>query len=593
MTGPGSVTMWRAFILALCSLGVGLAALTGYASLTRGDMGWHTAAIAPYRDRVYAVAPGSAAAKAGVRSGDDVDLTALSPSDRWRIGAGMWAGRPAPGYALDVTIVRDGRPMSLRLVAQPVHLTANAPTVAYFFAGLGGTVWLALFAALVGFRGADDHRARLAAGAFAAWVLVAVTEPWNLFYAWPFALDIASSLLGQELAGCIALILLILFAASFVQTRRHETVHIGGLVIAVVVVDTVLDALGNLAPFTPAFDASSGLFGTITVVSDTIASILAFGFFALTIVRAQGDERSRLVWAIGPVMLYALTGMSLFAYLPLSTRGFYITLDNIGWLSMPVALTYAVLGRRVLDIGFALNRAAVFAATSVLIAGIFAALQWLASTFLASIVHVRSLASQAVIVLIVYFIVRLSRRTTDAVITRVFFASRDRRLRALRATLRELDEVADADAIAPFLVTTLGAAAHVRAGVFLPEADGSFAPASGFPDGTAALERNDPRLIRLRAERESAVSTTAGALGDVAFPMLVRGRLRGVLFCSDDQGAELAPDEIHVLALIANRAATNRDDLLAEAMRVENERLLRENLDVRLENERLRLSGAF
>lgn len=588
--------MWRAFILALCALALGLTALTGYASLTRGDMGWHTTTITPYRDRVVAVDPGSAAAEAGVRRGDVVDLTTLSPSDRWRIGSGAWVGHPAPGYAVDVTIIRDGRPFVAHLVARPVHLTANAPTVAYFFAGLGGSVWLALFAALVGLRAADDRRARLAAGAFAALVIAAATEPWNLFYAWPFALDIASSLLGQQLAGCISFILLILFAVSFVQTRREETIRVAWFVIAVAIVDSILDGLGNLAPFTPALDASSGHLAVATVASDTITSILALGFFLLTIVRAQGDERSRLVWAIGPVMLYTLTTTSLFAFLPLSARGFFSTVDNIGWLLMPVALTYAVLGRRVLDIGFALNRAAVFAATSVLIAGVFAALQWTASTLLASVVHVRSLTSQAVIVLIVYYIVRLSRRSTDAVVTRVFFASRDRRLRALRATLRELDEVADAEAIAPFLVGTLGAAAHVRAGVLLPEADGSFAPASGFPHGTAALQRNDPRLIRLRAEREPIISTSArelGELGDVAFPMLVRGRLRGVLFCSDDRGAELAPDEIHVLALIASRAATNRDDLLAETMRIENERLLRENLDVRLENERLRLSRAF
>ena len=38
---------------------------------------------------------------------------------------------------------------------------------------------------------------------------------------------------------------------------------------------------------------------------------------------------------------------------------------------MPVGLTYSVLSRRLLDVGFALNRAVVYSAVSVVVVGLF------------------------------------------------------------------------------------------------------------------------------------------------------------------------------------------------------------------------------
>ena len=62
--------------------------------------------------------------------------------------------------------------------------------------------------------------------------------------------------------------------------------------------------------------------------------------------------------------------------------------------------------------------------------------------------------------------------------------------------------------------------------------------------------------------------------------MTVRGRLRGVLVCASTDASELAPDEIRLLTTLADRAASNRDDVLAQELQ-------REVNDLRAENERL------
>jgi hypothetical protein len=51
--------------------------------------------------------------------------------------------------------------------------------------------------------------------------------------------------------------------------------------------------------------------------------------------------------------------------------------------------------------------------------------------------------------------------------------------------------------------------------------------------------------------------------------MLVRGQLRGMLFCQGPDNGTFAPDEMLALEQIAYRMATDRDDILATLLRSE------------------------
>jgi hypothetical protein len=258
-----------------------------------------------------------------------------------------------------------------------------------------------------------------------------------------------------------------------------------------------------------------------------------------TIPQTHGAERARITWASASLLPFYIFYSIPESILSDTVSHWLLYVDNIELFLVPLGLTYSLLSRRLLDVDFALNRAAVFAVTSLLLAGLFAGLQWLANALLTGLVRVHNILVDMTIVVIVYYAMRVSRRATDAIVTRLFFPSRNRRLLALRDMGNAIDEISDEETIAPFAEQYLRTNAHVEARVFLQAS-----PDDDFPSAD---------------DRE---------LG-VAFPMTVRGQLRGILFCRPPDDGEFAPDEVLALQQIANRIATDRDDLLAASLRGE------------------------
>jgi len=189
-----------------------------------------------------------------------------------------------------------------------------------------------------------------------------------------------------------------------------------------------------------------------------------------SIPQTRGAERARIMWASIP-----LVPLYVFNSLPESLLNDRFELwvlygINLMLFLAPLGLTYSLLSRRLLDVGFALNRAAVFAVTSLLLAGLFAGLQWAANAFLAGIIRVHNIVVDMAIVIVVYYAMRVSRRQTDAVVSRLFFASRNRRLQALSEIVDMLDEITDAESIAPLTIEYLQARADIRVRRRLPDA---------------------------------------------------------------------------------------------------------------------------
>ena len=129
------------------------------------------------------------------------------------------------------------------------------------------------------------------------------------------------------------------------------------------------------------------------------------------------------------------------------------------------------------------------------------------------------------------------------------------------------DEVAEADDIAPFVVDALRTQTGIDAIVLLPGRDGTFESAAGTRADIPLVPPDDAMLAALRAEREPVRASAWAGPAAVAFPMLIRGRLRGVLICRTRDGEELAPDESEALFAVAREMAGARDDLLAESLR--------------------------
>jgi hypothetical protein len=244
----------------------------------------------------------------------------------------------------------------------------------------------------------------------------------------------------------------------------------------------------------------------------------------------------------------------------------------------PVALTYALLSRQLLDIGFALNRAAVFTATTLLLAGSFAALQWLTNTILVDRTGQHNVAIELAITVIVYYLIRATRVRTDAIVSALFFSHRDRRIRAIEAVANSVDEVGDVQALCSFITQELLARAGIDSQVLFEDSAGNYVPAVGSAPDVRPLDRDDRTIVYLRTTR-APVSAPHVAPNAVAYPLLVRARLRGILICRAPAGEnEFAPDENRALMTLATKTAAARDDLLAESMRRELAGLREQNL---------------
>jgi len=105
--------------------------------------------------------------------------------------------------------------------------------------------------------------------------------------------------------------------------------------------------------------------------------------------------------------------------------------------------------------------------------------------------------------------------------------------------------------------------------VYFEDETGEYVSATVTPPSERLLSRSETPLIELRSSRAPLRAPEWSHLGSIALPMLVRGRLRGVMFCRLRGGGEFAPDELQALKLVAFCAANNREDLLASELRRE------------------------
>lgn len=543
----------------------------------RLGMGWQPLGNFAFR---VTVVPGSPAARAGLRTGDVIDSRRLSPAERWR-----WNDTNSiyPGERFQAVVVRPNgaRPVTIVAAAAPLN-----PISFYLqFAAEFAMLWMLGFAAFVTARGADDRRHRLIAAFLVALVfdgkLAETTTFLTSIPSLDFVLSLVSSLFDFG-ANLLFLMFVQTFGAGGSIGRRSSEV--------LFVIAAAIDAFGAIAQsasyFAGWYDPSPAAGRMFDLVSGGVFIVAAVVLIVSALRETTGDERNRLAWSTVPWSFFIVfdIGMHLLGEVFPSIEDSKIDwiVGNTAFFMAPVALTYALFARRILDVGFTLNRAALFAATSLVIAGTFAGLQWLADTLLSRILHVRSLVSEALIVVAVYYLVRLVRRNIDAAVTHMLFAARERRLDALRATTRALDEIDEPDAFGSFIVAELGAKADIAATVYLEDRDGTFVPVAGGGEARRPVQRTDPALIALRAQREPTDAAAFGEPQGMVFPMLVRGRLRGLLICASRDATELAPDEVRLLTTLADRAASNRDDVLAQALqrevsslRDENERLLR------------------
>jgi hypothetical protein len=494
------------------------------------------------------VRPDGPAYRAGLRTGDVIDARAMTAVYRYRLFEGSWWH----GERAVILASRNGKPIS-------ATITAESTSVPWRFVLLSvGRLVTLIFATMLALRRSNSVEGRIIAVMLAADVIIANS---GAFRSPSAALDACIDAAGLGLLplfSALPVAYAALFGRPLSPLRRGVT----------------LAAYGFAALSTPWYAASilgayAGAIDPLTTVyayaPRSIATAIAFAFAlagaVLAVRNATPAERVRLSFA-----LVAFGGIYLhyFAWflLPPSLSGdLSQQIFSVSVLLGALLMAYLMLNRRLVDVGFALNRAVVFSVVSLILVSAFVLVEWLLADFLRDASHTTNTIVTAAVVLVLGVSMRFVHHRIDRVVDAVFFRKRHESEHAIRTCAEEARYVTDRTVLLERAVRVLEEHTDATSVVIaLRGADRTY----------AGVDENDPVVLRLQATHHSLDMhgfETAFA-GDYAYPMVVRGRLTGVLLLGERRSGELfAPDESAAIAHLAHSVAVALDGLDREAGR--------------------------
>lgn len=576
---PGNIIIWQRGLLGLCLIGfLELAqSIWGFYALSGdifGSVLYAPVPVAAFLDRVTPPIPGSLAQQSGLRGGDVLDLRKMSADERYWERNGWLKGRQ-----VRLPILRNGRSTVFTLVPTQYVDTRFWKTVQW---SLNWAFWLgsavSLFvAALLAWRRPESPEVRTLSLTL---ILIVIGEglfPVNGWITpWP-ALDAILNGIGQfSFVAGVALLATYatLFARPLSRLRRVLT-NLTYLVAGVSACIWTAGAQGSHGP-AGLLGIAAFWFGTLDVhfwlLSHPAAlfgavaapAILALVCAGLAVWDARGSERPRVAWAAGSLAVLYLFGIANVQSYVSNDIIIYYAVLNASWLVAPLGLTYALLSRRLLDIGFFLNRAAVFTFVSLIVVGLFTLAEWALSGWLHSANRITNVVVSAALALALGLSLDQIHKRVDRLVDQVFFRKRHENERTLRRLAREVTFMTDDRAVLLRATRTIEECTDASSVVFALH-DGE--------DRYGDVDENDPAVVTMRASHEVVALHTirSGLKGEFAYPMLARGQLVGCLVIGPKKNGEsYAPDESQAITAVANGVGVALDLLQARSSHAVN-----------------------
>ncbi len=518
----------RRVILWLCALavllnGVWLASIT--VLRWNGDPGFATVDSAPFYERVVMVR--GPALAAGLRVGDTIDVR----RDNFTYQL------PIPGQPIHFTALRGNVAVPITIVPVPAAVTWDA--IVRLLAGF----WLVAFALVILVRGVDTRASTLLALVLVAY---AIESPLTRIAYPTWLLSTIGGVAFAPIAQS-AFVLLAVFAAMFGRPLSQSRRVLTWTTLACALVAAIIEAAYNLGSATAWFYVNYDAFAVAEVLPSlpcVLCGVLAFN-------AASGGERQRIAWVFVPFAIFwaALYSFFVFQY---STA---YALVNAALLAVPVALSYAAVSRRLFDIGFVINRAAVFTGVSFIVVGSFVLLEWALGKWFEDASHVTSVVLNAALALAFGLSLRFVHARVDRFVDRVFFKKRHDDETALRRFAREAAYITDCETLLQRTrAEVLDHTEAASASILLLDGERSV-PADASTDPATGIDINDPAIVAMRTWRDALdLHGYATAIaGEYAFPMLAHGALIGVIVCgAKKNGESFAPDEIDALKTLAH-----------------------------------------
>jgi len=575
-----SARVWQSVLLALCFVGLLAVAECAWATYylygdIYGGSVYAPVTVAPFVDRFESVVPGSVVQRAGIRAGDEIDLRLATPDVRYHERDEQLVDSP-----MTLAIVRDGITRRLTITPEPYTkvLFWRSTQALLAWAFWVGSAFSLCVAALLIWRRPENDEVRMLALTL---ILIVLGESLFPINGWltPWAgLDAALNIVAQFLFSA-GVALLAGYALLFGRPLSIARRVFGALTYAVAGLSAMLwtaAAQGNPGP--GGLLGILGLwFGTLDIhaylsTRPALLSVAVVGPSALALLSAvlavraaSGEERPRVAWATGSLAILYLFGIATVQSYFTTNIVYYYWILNACWLIAPLGLIYALLTRRLLDVGFVLNSAAVFTGVSLLVVGLFTLVEWALGGWLHDASRAANVAVGAAVALVLGLSLRQIHARVDRFVDNVFFRKRHEDERALKQFAREVAFITDRDVVIRRATETLGRHADAQSIDFaLDDGAGRY----------GSIDENDAALVALRASREvvDLRLVDTAFVGEFAYPMLARGHMIGALILGAKvSGEPYAPDEPRAVAQVAQSVGFALDVLGARAGGVAHE----------------------
>ncbi len=555
---PRSTRFWRAILLTLCFLCAALIACSLFTDAVESSsgLGFQTELTPnPALVRISSVDAGGPAQTSGLRAGDLVHLRELSPADRYRLLIGVY-----PHERIPVAVTRGTRTFNV------LYRAGGKPVWRWdIWVFAAASFWMLAFAIVIAWRRADLPEARILCVILALNVGASALQAGSWLTPSAFA-DLVAAAMGFT-ATVVASVLLVNYALLFGRPVSGVRIALSVLAWASAIAVAVYEVV-RLATFWNGGEAwvAQTLGPDWNFEWSAAPYILSLLCAIAGIAATQGKERGRIAWTTASLglMYLADAGMQLApAIFPESSRGTALIvayqLVNVGIFFAPLGMTYALLNRRLLDIGFALNRVAIFSVVSLIIVGTFVLVEWAVGAWLQQTNHTASLLAGAAVALALGLSIHFVHTRVDYVLDRVFFRKRHEDEQAIRRFAHEAAYITDVQ-------TLIGR----TIGVLERHADALFVRLA-LDDGAGcygSVSENDGAIVSLRTwHRVLDLHGIETCLqGEFAYPMIARGRLVGALVLGPKRSEEAyAPDESRAIEEVAHGVAGALDILAQRA----------------------------
>jgi len=516
---------------------------------------------------------------AGVlRTGDRINLAALTPAQRFALVGGAHAK-----HAIPVEVTRGDTTFHTRLVAGSPDYSPRATLTRYVGTPLCFFLSLGLASALFLLR---PRAITLAFYFYTMLMLVKVNETPLSLAVWP--INFASYLVIQVVYPAAQLMILIFAQRLYGRPSRAWPWVLGAAIaLASIVFALWTEPIVWMVYQRFGFPGPDLLFESI---SDALLLIVVLSGLAYIASGATGFARGRVNWviagiALAPVLdltwalaniLSTLIGNASISLLALQNW----TAALLPWFGLigSIFVVYGFLSERVVDFRFAIGRAAVYGGVTAVLLLFFGIVEWWAEQIFESTrpaIYVSLFAALAI-----GFSLNALHGRIEGFLNSFLFREQRRGEESLRHAARALANTSSEKTLIEFLVEEpVRVLGLTSAALFLTQPEGGeFVRAAdrGWTREEAEhIDPEDPLIVELRAElapvaldgrpRAETILPGGAKAPSLVVPLIMRGGLFGFVFYGPrGNGLPLTSDERNLLAAIARSAAAAYDHIDAE-----------------------------